>query len=224
MAEIAGARLDLLRKRAGLSRNELARRVGVSQPTISRLITGETKHTSALMELARALNSTPEYLTGESDDPQPKSLAEPSLEYRAAAAAHDSLAIPMLELAYGMGGTFLDGVDPGETVEHFPRAFVRMFTTAPADKLVFSHGIGDSMEPTIGDRDMLLIDRSRDTIQINDQIWVLAANGIGMVKRVRIEREGRIMLLSDNDSVPPYQAAEDELTIIGRVIAVVRRI
>lgn len=136
----------------------------------------------------------------------------------------DSLAIPMLELAYGMGGTFLDDIDPGETLERFPRAFIRMFTSAPANLLCFSHGIGDSMEPTIGDRDMLLIDRSRDTIRMNDQIWVLASGGIGMVKRVRVEGDGRITLLSDNENVPNYQVAEDELTVIGKVIAVLKRI
>ena len=135
----------------------------------------------------------------------------------------DSLAIPMLELGYGMGGTFLDGVDPGEVIEHFPRAFVRMFTSAPEKLLCFSHGIGDSMYPTIGDRDVLLIDRSRDTININDQIWVLSVGGIGMVKRVRIGG-GRVTLLSDNENVPDYDTGDDELQVIGRVVAVVRRI
>lgn len=136
----------------------------------------------------------------------------------------DSIEIPMIELAYGMGGTFLDDVDDGERVERFPRAFVRMFTSAPADQLVFSHGIGDSMEPTIGDRDLLLIDRSRDAIRINDQIWAVASGGIGMVKRVRIESSGRIMLLSDNQNVPAQEVLDDELTVIGRVVAIVKRI
>ncbi|MCP5380685.1 MAG: S24 family peptidase [Novosphingobium sp.] len=130
----------------------------------------------------------------------------------------------MLELAYGMGGTFLDGVDPGESLERFPRAFVRIFTSAPASQLCWSHGIGDSMYPTIGDRDVLLIDRSRDTIRVNDQVWVLSVSGIGMVKRVRVEANGKVVLLSDNEHVPEYPVGEDELTVIGRVIAVVKNI
>ncbi|MAY19207.1 MAG: hypothetical protein CL955_01125 [Erythrobacteraceae bacterium] len=130
----------------------------------------------------------------------------------------------MIELAYGMGGTFLDDIDAGETVERFPRAFVRMYTSSPADQLVFSHGIGDSMEPTIGDRDLLLIDRSRDAIRMNDQIWAVATGGIGMVKRVRVESNGEVVLLSDNQNVPAQRVGDDELTVIGRVIAIVKRI
>lgn len=130
----------------------------------------------------------------------------------------------MLELAYGMGGSFLDDNDPGATLEHFPRSFVRMFTSAPANQLAFTHGIGDSMYPTIADRDVILIDRSRDVIRINDQIWVVAASGIGMVKRVRVEGDGQVVLLSDNEHVPPYPVAQDELTVIGRVVGVFRNV
>ena len=79
------------------------------------------------------------------------------------------------------------------------------------------------MEPTIGDRDLILIDRSRDAIRINDKIWVLATGGIGTVKRVRIVG-GQIMLLADNPRVPDYVVAEDELTVIGNVVAILRRV
>ncbi|MEO1222122.1 MAG: S24 family peptidase, partial [Pseudomonadota bacterium] len=100
----------------------------------------------------------------------------------------------------------------------------RIYTSAPADQLVFSHGIGDSMEPTIGDRDLLLIDRSRDAIRINDQIWAISSGGIGMVKRVRVESDGEVVLLSDNAAVPNQHVTADELTVIGRVVAIVKRI
>ena len=35
---------------------------------------------------------------------------------------------------------------------------------------------------------------------------------------------GKITLLSDNENVPDYDPGDDELQVIGRVIAVVRRI
>lgn len=220
-----GERIEERLHAKGWSQAELARRIGVKSTSIWKLVSGQSHGSKHLHAIARELETTPEYLLGETDDVSPASkITDRRLPFKHQPPDDDSLAIPMLELAYGMGGTFLDGVDPGESMERFPRAFVRMFTSAPASQLCFSHGIGDSMEPTIGDRDLLLIDRSRDTIRINDQVWVLAASGIGMVKRVRVEGEGRIMLLSDNQNVPDYQVAEDELTVIGRVIAVVRRI
>lgn len=54
---------------AGLSAHELARRVGVSQPTITRLMTGEQSGSKHIVKIARALGTTPEYLLGETDDP-----------------------------------------------------------------------------------------------------------------------------------------------------------
>jgi hypothetical protein len=212
---------------AGVSLTEVAKRAKVDPETLRKPVKGivDTRLSQRTLEkLMAAFPEFPgwiEYLRpiagtlghklgrdGRFLDPEPVS---------------DNLAIPMLELAYGMGGSLLEVYDVGERIEYFPRAFVRMFTYSPADQLVFSHGIGDSMEPTIGDRDLLLIDRSRNSIRMNDQIWVLASGGIGMVKRVRVDG-GQTRLLSDNRRVPDYVAAEDELQIIGRVIAVVRKL
>jgi len=208
---------------------EVSRRANLAATTVQRPLKGTATTRLSQRTLEKLQSAYPDF-------PGWNSLREPRTEYRQQPRAEafaplsgeegrdDSLAIPMLELAYGMGGTFLDDIDTGETLERFPRAFVRMFTNAPAELLCFSHGIGDSMEPTIGDRDLLLIDRSRDAIRINDQIWVIASGGIGMVKRVRVESNGQIMLLSDNANVPSQLAGEDELTVIGRVIAIVKRI
>jgi phage repressor protein C with HTH and peptisase S24 domain len=209
---------------SGLTAAEVARRAGLAATTIQRPIKGTAETRISQRTLEKLRDAFPHFPGWTA------SLAETRLSYRAQdysgpprSVMDDSLEIPMLELAYGMGGAFLDDHDPDQLLERFPRAFVRMFTSSPADQLAFAHGVGDSMEPTISDRDLLLIDRSRDAIRINDQIWVVASGGIGMVKRVRVER-GATRLLSDNPSVPDYEAAEDELTIIGRVVAIVKRI
>lgn len=62
----------------GLTQSELARRVGVKQPSIGRLLSGQTRSTSVLVEIARELGTTPGYLTGEIDHPQAGS-AQPEL-------------------------------------------------------------------------------------------------------------------------------------------------
>lgn len=223
--------LDLV-EHTGLDGTKIARRIGVSPSTIGRPLSGAATTRLSMRTVEKLCSEFPDFpgwkgfLDSLSESVVQKRLGRSvSLQPPPPAAMEkqDSLAIPMLELGYGMGGTFLDGIDPGEVIEHFPRAFVRMFTKAPEQLLCFSHGIGDSMYPTIGDRDVLLIDRSRDTISVNDQIWVLSVGGIGMVKRVRMGG-GKITLLSDNENVPDYDPGDDELQIIGRVVAVVRRI
>lgn len=64
-----GARIRQRLKDIGLSQTELARRAGVSQPTISDLIRGDSRSSSHLHVIARELGTTPAYLTGETDDP-----------------------------------------------------------------------------------------------------------------------------------------------------------
>ena len=52
-----------------LSQAELGRRAGVPQTTVNSLIKGKSRTTPHLVRIARALGTTPAYLTGESDDP-----------------------------------------------------------------------------------------------------------------------------------------------------------
>ncbi|WP_093222698.1 helix-turn-helix domain-containing protein [Sphingomonas sp. NFR15] len=53
----------------GMSQAELARRVGVTQPSINNLIKRGAGGSSRIHKIARALDTTPEYLLGEIDDP-----------------------------------------------------------------------------------------------------------------------------------------------------------
>jgi len=69
MATIRGDRLEKLMADRQISQSELARRVGLKQPSIGRLVSGATRNSSALLELARELRVSAAYLTGETDDP-----------------------------------------------------------------------------------------------------------------------------------------------------------
>ena len=202
---------------SGVTTAEVAKKAQIAPSTLQRPAKGTATTRISQRTLEKLKSAYPNF-------PGWARTKDERLPFTHQPAEDDTLAIPMLELAYGMGGTFLDDVDPGESLERFPRAFIRLFTKAPAELLCFAHGTGDSMEPTISDHDVILIDRSRDTININDQVWVLAVSGIGMVKRVRIESGGHVVLLSDNEHVPDYRVGDDELQVIGRVIAVVGRI
>ena len=215
------ARLIERRERLGLSQSELARRVGVGQSSINRLEAGETRNPRHLREIARALDTSLEYLLNETDDPDPHEGSSVQILPKVSA---DALHIPMIDLAYGMGGTYLDGDDPEIRTEPFPLAFIRRYTKAKADELVFAEGLGDSMSPTIGTNDLLLIDRSENTLRIADQIWAFSFGGVGMIKRLRPRPDGSIAILSDNPNVPEDRAVDDELFLIGRVVAKVSKL
>lgn len=220
---------DKVRKRSqnvGFNASRLAKALGISTSSASNYWRGERAWPIELLPfVAGALQTTVSELVS-FDEAVSSKLPDGVLSTASTfvrGQQPDEVAIPILELGYGMGGTFLDDAEEGVEVANFPAAFIRKFTQTPAHLLAWADGIGDSMYPTIGDRDLLLIDRSKDTIAMNDQVWALVSGGIGMVKRVRMN-SGQVHLMSDNPNVSDYTAGEDELSVIGRVVAVVRRI
>lgn len=65
---IIALRLKELMAQRELSQSELARRVGVTQTTIRKLVSGTGYGSKYLHLIARELRTTPAYLTGETDD------------------------------------------------------------------------------------------------------------------------------------------------------------
>lgn len=77
---ISGARILERMTAVGLSQAELARRVGLAQPTIFNLIHRGKKGSTKLHLIARELETTPAYLTGETDDPSAEEGVGPALD------------------------------------------------------------------------------------------------------------------------------------------------
>lgn len=225
MTRFRPERMIALRETLGISQSELARRASSTQSKINRLEAGLTDQPRDLHELANALHTTVDYLMGLTDDTDGDSLRDTRLPYTAPPKQDDRiLEIPVIDLAYGMGGTYLDDVDPEARSEPFPLSFIRRYSKAKADDLVIADGLGDSMAPTIGSNDQMLIDRSIDTLRVADQIWAFSFGGVGMVKRLRPRPDSSIAILSDNPAVPEDRAVDDELFLIGRVVAIVRKV
>ena len=218
---------------AGVNQSELARRVGVTQQTIGKLVTGKANSSIYLHVIARVLGTTPEYLTGDSEDSSPSGIADNRGSYRAGPpaapfssgeSAADLGVVPVreIDLAFGMGATYLDVPVTGE-VHHFPLAWIRAFTRSPPEQLVFARGAGDSMFPTIQDSDLLLIDLAQCSPKMGDRIWAIAFGEVGMIKRLRPMPDGSVKILSDNPQIPPETAVDGEMHVIGRVVAVMRK-
>ncbi|QIG80085.1 helix-turn-helix domain-containing protein [Stakelama tenebrarum] len=64
-----GARLRERLDASHMSQSELARRVSLTQGTIAALLSGRSRSSAHLHKIAKALGTSPEYLTGETDDP-----------------------------------------------------------------------------------------------------------------------------------------------------------
>ncbi|KQM21933.1 XRE family transcriptional regulator [Novosphingobium sp. Leaf2] len=215
-----GARIKERLEAKCLSQAELARRVGVSQPSINHLIKRGAGGSSHLHKIAAVLETTPAYLSGETDDASEGYVPVPSTELIAAELG--LVPVRELDLNFGMGATFLD-VPVTENVRHFPIEFLRLYTRAAPDQLFFAQGMGDSMEPTMRDQDLLLVDCSQTSIKLADKIWAISYAGFGSIKRLRPLPNGGVEMLSDNPHVPNAVAYDGEMHVIGRVVAIVRK-
>lgn len=231
MAELIAERVSRRMSDLGVTQVKIARATGLSQPTIGRFISGEVRKTTKLVELAQALQTTPEYLTGQSEDPDVPGSSEHRATFgafpvqRLQDVAEEAGLVPVrqIDLAYGMGATFLDMV-VDEVTQFFPVDWLRQFTKAPASKLFFAQGVGDSMQPTLAPNDTLIIDTSVDRLTMSDQIWAITYCGLGMIKRLRPSKDGGIRIMSDNLLVPEEVAYDGEVNLVGRVVAVMRKV
>ena len=203
----------------GMSQAELARQIGISQQAVGKLVSGASRRTSHISNIARALQTTSGYLEGVTDDPTEGAVPVPT--ERDIAEHLDLVPIVEIDQDYGMGGSFTAGYVE-QQIHHFPRTWVESITSSPPALLTIARGKGDSMDPTIRDRDMIIIDRSRRMIDEADAIWALTVGDIGMVKRLRI-RGAQVVIKSDNDRVDDEIVHHEEVNIVGRVVFIGRR-
>lgn len=210
---------------AGVSAAQVAQKAKVNARTIQRMNGGTAEARLSASTLERLRDAYPGFpgwprpASGETRQPftHPDYLIEPR------PADGDTVELDQIDLRYGMGGTFADG--PVEVERRpFSRAWLRSITATAPRHLFWAIGDGDSMEPTIRSGEVILIDRSQDTPRMDDGIWAVTHGEIGMIKRLRQLPSGIVELHSDNHLVRPQTAVDGELHVIGRVIAVVRRL
>jgi phage repressor protein C with HTH and peptisase S24 domain len=196
--------------------------VGIGQSSASRLEAGGTRNPRQIVQIARILGTTPEYLTGETDDPLP--TTEIKLLAPAVAANSDMVEIAEFNLAYGLGGIYIHDAPAERVMRPFSKAWVRQFTQSPIEQLFWATGSGTSMMPAILDSDILLIDTGQRTPRMWDHVWAIEMHGLGMIKALRPGKEGAMRILSLNPDYPEEVAYDGEMNVIGRVVAIVRKI
>lgn len=212
-----------------VSQSELARQVGISQSAIWKLTSGGGQGSKHLHKIASALKTTPEYLTGESDDVGATGVSDdhrsfrgpPAIAERNADFLADLGLVPVkeIDLTLGAGGTYIGDSAVSVTVRYFPREWLREFTDAPPEMLAFARVRGTSMKPTLIDGAILIIDLRRKRIDEQDELWWIVVAEIGMVKRIWANPDGSYRIKSDNPNVGPETAHDDEMYPVGRVVA-----
>lgn len=227
-----GNNIEALREERGWKRPKLAALMGTTPQQVERLEKGQRKLSLEWIEKAAAAfqvdaariiaaqhvpgsgTATPEHLPASS---LPSTLDD-------FAAEHGLALVEQVDLALGMGATYLDGNKPEVLgIVPFRADWLRGLHEGPIERLKVVSGRGDSMEPTIRDGDIVLVDTAQRLVKDQDMIWAVAYGELGMIRRVRVTPRGTWMLMPDNAVVRPDEVGDGEASIIGRVIWIGRR-
>lgn len=136
----------------------------------------------------------------------------------------DFVRIPRLAVAASAGPGSLGADDAGAGEFVLDARSVR--SLGDAGMLSMIQVSGDSMEPTLGDGDDILVDRSDAADRVRDGIYVLRFDDALNVKRIAMQPEGRRFTVgSDNAAYPSWPDCDARrVDIIGRVVWVGRRV
>lgn len=208
-------RLTALMAEKGLSQAELARMIGVKQPSIFKILSGQTLNPKNILEIATALNVDPHWLKTGEGDPDPSyrivEVSEPQNP--------NTVRIDILNVEVSAGnGAYLSPTEQGLLSQEFDLTFFRQqFGRADAKHLKLITVKGDSMAPTLESGDLLYVDISENYFAA-DGLYVFTFDGQTFIKR--LQKVGKEMLvISDNPTYKEWTfTQDDDVFIHGRVI------
>lgn len=202
-------RLKALAKDQGIKLGYLCDLVNEDPTYFNKVAAGRRTISSERLDIiAKALHTTIEYITGESDDPEPQNLVR----------YYDK--VPVLsEVAGGIPIRAMDIFDPQD-----PDSWEEVEKNAKRGGEYFGLKIhGNSMYPRIMDGDIVIV-RKQETVD-DGQVAIVTVNGEnGTCKKIKFRPDG-VMLISTNPEVEPLFFTHKEVLdlpvrIIGRVVKV----
>lgn len=102
----------------------------------------------------------------------------------------------------------------------FNKSWLSSQLRVSSDNIAFVTVSGESMQPTLDDGDMILVDLSQRRVQHED-IYLLQTDGSLMTKRLKQERGGELKVISDNPEYPTWTLApseDDQSQVVGKVV------
>lgn len=176
--------------------------------SLQRYFSGAEPPASVVKALAKATGVSADWILFGGD--------EPTLQPSGTAGSNQFVYIPKFDAAEAQKGIGNDTAHSSAIAMR--ESWLRGIGTDPRQAYLLAFG-GDSMEPTIRDGDLLLIDRSVEQV-IDHGIYVLLVGGRLLVKRVQLRHDGSLVLRNDNPAYEVETVSADEasrLVIEGRV-------
>jgi len=194
-----GNNIKTLRLEAGLSQDELALQVGISQPSLNKIEKNETKNPRKLSAIAKFFSVTEEFLRFN------------NLEIKNNRVFNFDLLD--VQASAGTGVALLDE-SVVQSISIDKDKFQELFKCAPTDSMKIINIKGDSMTPTFKDNDFILVDIAN--ITLSDGVFVFRVNDELYVKRLQ-RLPNKVVALSDNSNYIPFDLPENT-EIVARVV------
>lgn len=227
-----GERLAQRREQLGLSQKALAEQVGVSQQSINKIETGQTRSPRNLDKLAQVLAVTPQWLLFGDVSPATKtSTRDPDEvkvsrlrveEWESMEQDHDEFVdIGVLDVEASAGS----GAMPEEEREiyrlPFRRYTLRRMGVNARDARVV-RVIGNSMAPLLRSGDVVGIDTANQFPIIDGDYYAIRDGDLIRVKQLVAKSDGGVIIKSFNNAEYPDESLnrdefEQRIHIIGRV-------
>lgn len=201
----------------GESVNSFAKRCGVPEATMRNYFKGRFPGADKALQIADVAGVNFEWLV--SGRGSKTGMAQSQIQIMGDTDLPGFTLVPRLDVQASAGNGALAWSEEPVDFLAFQESWLRARNISPKYARVLT-AKGDSMEPTIRDGDVLLIDTSIDRLRDNS-IYIVVYDGFVLVKRVHGRVDGSIMLISDNNRYPPETVPGHEVPnihVAGRVM------
>lgn len=120
------------------------------------------------------------------------------------------------------GGAFVDYAPIKDHIPFTPDFMRKRLGRTNTKGLLCVYARGDSMEPSIGNGDMIMVDT--DQSDLSSDVFAFTYDDTFFIKRLQ-PQPGSLTVISDNPAYPPFTLEQEhmnELSIVGRVVHIGR--
>ena len=205
-----GERLAWAMRRAALDQSELARRVGIKQPSIAHLLSAEAKKSGHTPVIARVLKVDAEWLATGRGAPE---LYSPSIDDSTGLIEPREPIVKVPLISWVQASRYSDIYDPYERGD----AEGEVDVPYGKDTLIALRVKGSSMNRVAPDGSVIIIDYSDKTLT-SGKYYVVKQDGMATFKRYRTNPDRfEPESTESHDTIFPHGAVE----IVGRVVKVI---
>lgn len=205
-----GNNIKNLRKERKVSQEELAKALGISQPSMSLWENDDNLSFETAETIAKYFGVSIYDVTGKKPE-----------EYSIYNHAPDMAEIEIINVTASCGYG-LENFHPEVVGRHLiSRASLREITNSDSESIKILKIRGDSMQPTINDSDVVWVDISKRNAN-SDGLYLFCIGNDLFVKRLQVDFINNMKYItSDNPKYKPIETKE-EVYVLGKIISITK--